>query len=103
MLEVKDTSDVNVEFDLSLKKAAKNNYLFFSKRCRSRSFIDIHELMSEESNKENECDKETLFGYGLYGQRFEFAPKSYLIASKYIIEKKLFEEVLSPTIVWLTT
>ena len=103
MFEIKDTLDVDMDFDKELEKVAKSNYLFFSKRWRSRSFYDVHNLDSEESNKDHDAENENFYGHGIHGQRFEFVSKDYSIIKNYTIVKKLFEDMLSPTVVTLTT
>ena len=102
MFSAKDTLKVPMKRDKGLKKAAKNNLLFFAKRCRSRSFFNITQLTSEERIKEFDGEGENFFGYGAFGQRFEFTPQDYSIVSHYTDQKKLYEDMISPTVVVLT-
>ena len=102
MFAAKDTLKVPMNGDKGLKKAARNNFLFFAKRCRSRSFFNIEQLTDEEKSKEFDGEGVNFFGFGAYGQRFEFIPQDYSVVSHYTDIKKLFEDILSPTVVTLT-
>ena len=102
MFETKDTLAVTMEPYMDLKSATQNNKLFFKKRCRSRSFEELPDLLNEEVPDSPVKAQEDLYGYGSEGQRFEFKPSNYSIVSKYLEIEKLFEDTLSPTVVTLT-
>jgi len=89
--------------DKELVKASKNNYFFFMKRCRSRSFHEIEELNKDAAMKHLDKENENLFGYGVKGQRFEFSPKDPSIIQKYEDTSIIFEDVLCPAVIKLST
>lgn len=89
--------------DRELIKHKKHNYLYFTKRWRSRSFYSVEELAKEETAEPIEEENDNFYGYGLSGQRFEFNPKEYAIIKKYSEKLKLFEDLLSPTLVTLVS
>lgn len=103
MFEAKDTLKIPMSRGKGYKKATKSNLLFFKTRCRSRSFLNIEMLTKEEYHDEFEGEGDNFYGYGSYGQRFEFIPKDLSVTKNYIDKKKLFEDILSPTVVTLTS
>lgn len=100
MIESKDTTDLEMTAkmtEMKLKKVSKN-YLYFKKRARSRSFIKLTPLFQDNSDGSESSDDDC-FGVNGEGQKIAYAPKSTEIKKFYTEELKLFEDVLSPTLV----
>mmetsp|Transcript_17073 Transcript_17073/g.15028 ORF Transcript_17073/g.15028 Transcript_17073/m.15028 type:complete len:131 (+) Transcript_17073:16-408(+) len=102
MIDCKDTTDLEMTKKMSELKLTKvsKNYLYFKKRSRSRSFNELSPLLHNEFIQIEDHEDDS-FGMNGEGQKFMYAPKGTEIKKNFFEEKKLFEDLLSPTVVTL--
>lgn len=103
MIKIKDTTNLDTDQSFMEKKLKKvsNNYLFFKKRARSRSFIKSADLLPEEDKHIDHNNSD--FGVNTEGKKYKYAPNDVSINKQYTEIKILSDEILSPSIITLMT
>jgi hypothetical protein len=82
-------------------KVASKRLSYLKIRARSRSFQQITELNQEDEETDDIMSSDSFYGVGVVGQFFLFTPDDYSITEDFIEVRKLFEDTLSPTVVYL--
>lgn len=100
MISCKDTTSLPIPDASELKIVASKKMNYFNIKARSRSYQSISDLNHEDEDTDDIMSSDSFYGVGYIGQFFVFAPEDYSITEDYIEEKKVFEDALSPTVVY---